>query len=141
MIYEIVPNEITKISETSGTIQNVSQINKVELSADTSFASNIILYPLQQISFDRQLYARLFDNKDLSVELRVVGFQVGAGTGGGTSSTDIPGNVASNSEFNEMIDEIFPPAKGEEILSDNDSITGDIASDDEFNSMLDDLGL
>ena len=105
MIYQIKPNEVIKISETSGTIQNTDQINKVEISENETFANNIILYPLQKVTFQNQIYARLFDNNDLPVELRVIPISLNAGGGGGNSSTD-NADIATDDEFDEMLDEL-----------------------------------
>ena len=77
--------------------------NKVELSDTTEFTNNIILYPLQKYTFKNQLYARLFDNNNLPVELRVIPVQFDSG---GETSGDDSGGVATDDEFNEMLDDI-----------------------------------
>lgn len=109
MKYSIKPNVVTKINETSGTIQNVDAINKVELSNSSDFTHGILLYPHQKISFAVQLYARLLDNADLPVELRIVPFTVdgGAGSSGGTVNLDDgEHNVISDNDFNSMLDDL-----------------------------------
>ena len=144
MRYLITPNEVTAINETSGTIQNIDQINKVELSESTEFTNNIILYPSQAYNFQNQLYARLFDSGDLPVELRVIPIQLDSGggsSGGGAGDY----TIASDTEFANMLDEILPTIEGGSSGGD-DSQSGDdtdsgIATDDEFNKMLDDIGL
>ena len=107
MNYLIGANEVVKISETSGTIQNADQINKVELSDTENFTNNIILYPLQKLTFQNQLYARLFDNADLPVELRVIPIQLDSGGGSsGGGSGDYA--IATDAEFKDMLDEVLP---------------------------------
>ena len=111
MKYSIKPNVVTKINETSGTIQNADTINKVELSNSSDFTHSILLYPHQKISFAVQLYARLLDNTDLPVELRVVPFTVdGGGSGGSSGGTvnldDGEHTVISDSDFNSMLDDL-----------------------------------
>ena len=135
MTYLIKPNETVAISETSGTIQNTDQINKIELSDSTEFTNNIILYPLQKFTFQNQLYARLFDNDNLPVELRVIPLQFDSG--GGTSG-DGDYTIATNTEFDEMLDEVLPTVTSGETSGDD---SGEVATDDEFNEMLDDIGL
>lgn len=147
MKYIIMPNTTIKINETSGTIQNVSQINKIEISDGAAFTHNVILFPYETRAFNVQLYARLFDNNDLPVEIRVVPFTVG---GGVTSGTSTAVKVATDDEFNDMLDEIFATDTS---VTSSDSISGSggtvdingttyhVISDDDFNSMLDDIGL
>ena len=71
MIYTILPNTTTKLNETSGTIQNISQSNKIEISNSADFSHNIILYPYETRAFNIQLYARLFDNNDLPLKFEL----------------------------------------------------------------------
>ena len=144
MNYLIKTNEVVQIAETSGTIQNIDQINKVELSESAEFTNNIILYPLQKCTFQTQLYARLFDSGNLPVELRVIPIQLdsGGGTSGGGSGDY---TIATDAEFTDMLDEVLPTIEGGSSGGD-DSPSGDntdsgIATDDEFNEMLDDIGL
>ena len=147
MNYIITPNTTTKLNETSGTIQNISQSNKIEISNSADFTHNIILYPYETRAFNIQLYARLFDNNDLPVEIRVVPFTVG---GGVTSGSSTETKVATDDEFNELLDEIFGTDTS---VTSSDTISGDggtvdingttynVISDADFNSLLDDLGI
>ena len=105
MQYLITPNEVTAINETSGTIQNIDQINKVELSESAEFTNNIILYPSQAYNFQNQLYVRLFDSGDLPVELRVIPIQLDSG-GGSSGGGDTDSGIATDDEFNKMLDDI-----------------------------------
>lgn len=149
MTYNITPNTTIKIIETSGTIQNISQINKVELSNSSNFTHSIILYPYETRAFKTQLYVRLFDNSDLPVEIRVAPFNIVGGLTSGTSSST---HISSDSAFEEMLDEIFGSDTSTS-SSQVDSVSGDggtvdidgeifnVISDDDFNSMLDDIGI
>ena len=140
MNYLIKTNEVVKISETSGTIQNADQINKVELSDTENFTNNIILYPLQKLTFQNQLYARLFDNADLPVELRVISIQLDSGGGSsGGGSGDYA--IATDAEFKDMLDEVLPT--GDDTPTPTPAptpINGEIATDAEFDEMLNDIG-
>lgn len=142
MVYQIKINEILKITETSGTIQNTSQINKVELSDTENFTDNIILYPLQKLTFQNQLYARLFDNTDLPVELRVIPIQLGGGgSSGGGGSLPTGETIATNAEFKEMLDEVLPMGDDKPTPEPTPpAINGEIATDAEFDEMLNDIG-
>lgn len=142
MTYIISQDAITKISETSGTIQNTSQIEKVELSEREDFQNSIILYPMQSYTYSKQIYAKLFDSGGLSAELRVVNFIAG----GGSSST-VPSDIATDDEFNSMLDEILNGNASEDTISGaggTATVNGtvhNVISDNDFNSMLDDLGI
>lgn len=138
MNYLIKANEVTKITETSGTLQNISQLNAVELSESAEFTNNIILYPLQKVSFQTQLYARLSGGAVLPVELRVIPIQLdGGGSSGGGDTPS--GTIATNAEFEEMLDEVLPTVEGGDITPTVPS--GAVATDEEFDDLLDDLGL
>lgn len=147
MNYTIKPNSSTKIEETSGTIQNTDQINKVELSASENFESSIILYPLNNYFFSGSLYVRLLDNDGLPVEVRVVTFINSANNS--ASNASVPSGVATDSEFENMLDEVLSgngSSSYESISGAGGTVTVDgveknVVSDNNFNSMLDDLGL
>lgn len=98
----IVSGEFTKIDETSGTIQNTSKINVVEVSDTNEKGSGIMLYPLDRFTFSKSLYARCVDGG--GAEVRVVPFEVDA-QGGGVSSTvvTVPGGGGSGIAFAGMI--------------------------------------
>ena len=69
-----VTNELTKISETAGTIQNVSNVYPVEVSDKAEAGSGILLFPLNQFSFNAPtLYMRCTDAGGWA-ECRVVTF-------------------------------------------------------------------
>ena len=80
MLYTIT-GDFTKITETSGTIQNTSSIYTIEMSATGTQDSGILIYPLHKHSFaDTDVYLRCVDGG--SVEVRVVPFELDAGGGG-----------------------------------------------------------
>ena len=88
--YQLTKN-FTKISETTGTIQNSSKIYAVEISDKQEANSGFLLNPLSKISYvGKQLYARCADIA--AVELRVVPFVVDMGVG---NSSDTGGDSSS----------------------------------------------
>lgn len=104
MIY-LVGNDFIKIDETSGTIQNNSQIYDLEISHQAQINSGILLRSLNKYSFSNQtIYARCTDPTG-KVELRVVPFLVDMGLGDGSSSND---SVSGFDTFNDSdLDDIF----------------------------------
>lgn len=77
MRYPLTKN-FTKLSETSGTIQNSSKIYAVEISDNPIAGSGFLLHPLNKISFtDKQLYARCAEVA--AVDVYVVPFTVDMG--------------------------------------------------------------
>lgn len=84
MRYEVT-GEFTKISETTGTIQNMSNVYAVEVSNKAEADSGIILYPLNRISVTlSECYLRCVDGGN--AEVRVVPFEVDVTRGGGSSA-------------------------------------------------------
>lgn len=87
MIYN-VQNDFIKIGVTSGTIQNNSYINDVEISNSAVNGSGIILRPLNKFTFtDQTIYARCVSGG--WAEIRVVPFVVDGGSvvvNGGSSA-------------------------------------------------------
>lgn len=85
MLYSIA-NEFVKISETRGTIQNTSSVYTVEVSDKATPDSGILLYPLNKMSFNGEVYLRCIGG---CAPVRVVSFIVipcnGAQSGGGSS--------------------------------------------------------
>ena len=90
MLYNVT-NDFAKIGETSGTIQNTSHIYSVEVSDKAEENSGILLYPLNKMSFDGDIYARCVDTEG-AVEARVITFEVtdiiGSSSYAGGSSCD-----------------------------------------------------
>lgn len=170
MNYLIRPNQTTKINEKTGTIQNTDQIGKIELSNSENFTHTILIYPYQKMAFNKiQLYARLFDNKDFPIELRVIPVIFDGGTiSGGETEEGL--KVITDEDFENMVNDVFngntvnDPDTDENFASSIDNILAgntdpspstsseggtvnidgneyNVASDADFNSMLDDLGL
>lgn len=84
MRYEVT-GEFVKISETTGTIQNMSNVYAVEVSNKSEADSGIILYPLNRISVTlSECYLRCVDGGN--AEVRVVPFEVDVTRGGGSSA-------------------------------------------------------
>ena len=107
MHYLITTNNIISISETSGTIQNTDQINKVEISDNTDFANSIILYPLNCYNFNKKIYVRLFADNNLPVEVRVVNFISGNGSAAGSTATDTTDTTVVNTFTQADVDYVF----------------------------------
>lgn len=105
----IVSGEFTKITETSGTIQNTSKINVVEVSDTNEKGSGIMLYPLDRFTFSKSIYARCVDGG--GAEVRVVTFadSSSSGSGGGSSSSQtVPEDqVATDEDIGALIDDVF----------------------------------
>ena len=100
-----VTGEFTKISETAGTIQNVSNIYPVEVSDKAEADSGIFLYPLNKFSFsDKTLFVRCVDING-HAEIRVTEFPVDSGSvsTGGSSA-----NVATDEQVDDILDDLFP---------------------------------
>lgn len=123
MKYLVSKKNFTRINETSGTIQNASQINTVEISDRAELNSGVLLYPLNRCSFsDVTLYARCVDGGGWA-EIRVVPFTLNLGVAsGGTSSTTM---LSPDDATNAIINDAF---------NDNDIVT-DPDADDLVNDM------
>ena len=143
MRYVITDTSTIRISETYGTIQNVGR-DKIELSNSADFADVFVLYSLNQVTFNKPLYIRAFDNgaKNFNIPVNVVQFIV---SGGGTSTTTDDTTIEAAENY---IDEIFNGVKTEstgnaDFNSYADAIFSGYFSqavgDDDFNSYLDDI--
>lgn len=95
MIY-MCGHEFIRISETSGTVQNESNINTIEMSQSNEPNSGILIYPLQKHSFsDSEIYLRCIDG---AARARVVPFKIdmkGGGSGNIVNGTLILGSASS----------------------------------------------
>ena len=104
MLYNVT-DQFTKLAETAGTIQNVSNIFSVEVSDKAEPNSGFLLFPLNKISVaSTQLYVRCVDG---TAEVRVVPFvdnSAGTSSGGASSA----GNVATDEQIDDLLDDIFP---------------------------------
>ena len=106
MAQYIVPQgEFTEIAEKSGTIQNVSSI-VVEITNKQEANTGIRLYPQESKAFDPMpKYARAIGEKGPGV-LHVADFMETVPDGEGEISPD---QIATDTEFNEMMDDVFGP--------------------------------
>lgn len=80
----VVSDDFVQINETSGTVQNASKINIVEVSDSTVKGSGIMLYPMDRFTFSTSIYARCIESG--GAEVRVVPFEAGVQGGGGDGS-------------------------------------------------------
>lgn len=108
----VVSDDFVQINETSGTVQNASKINIVEVSDSTVKGSGIMLYPMDRFTFSTSIYARCIESG--GAEVRVVPFIVDGGgiiiTGGGGSSSSqiVPEDQRATSEdIDSLIDDVF----------------------------------
>lgn len=100
----ILSKEFTKISATSGTVQNISRINTLEMSTSTVQGSGLLLSPLQKHTFSNlsSFYLRCVDGYAGAC---VVPFFVDGGSG---VSSD--GSIPGFDNFNQDdVDDIFKP--------------------------------
>ena len=102
---QLVTEEFSPLRETTGTIQNVSRQNTVEVSNTTVKGSGVLLPPLKKASFtDQTLYARCSDGA--GAEIIVLPLTIGSGGGGG--SGDIPSSsIASDEQIISILDDLF----------------------------------
>ncbi|MBQ4495115.1 MAG: hypothetical protein II968_05040 [Selenomonadaceae bacterium] len=74
MIYQL-SKDFTQIAETTGTIQNTSQIYTLEMSQSNVKDSGIFIYPLSKVSFsNKTIYLRCVDGA--GAEARVIPFEL-----------------------------------------------------------------
>lgn len=113
MIYRVTSDSFTKISEQSGTLQNVDPVCTVEMSNNTTFNNGILVYPHQKHTFSgTDIYLRCADEGN-TAEVHVVPFTLD-GKGGGSSGNDgvvIDGtayHVADTDSFEDRLNEYFP---------------------------------
>lgn len=99
--YELTDG-FTQLSETSGTIVNISN-SKVEISETEEERSGMILYPRQEYAFeDITLYARREAGSPYPAAI-AVGPLVSGGSGSGTDDEDF----ATDADVDEMLDSVF----------------------------------
>lgn len=97
--------EYTKLSVSSGTVQNISVGAPVELTTTRNTPnSGIILYPRQKYQFSSAtLYAKSAWDTNQLVEIRVVPVISGGGGGGGGGG----GNTADDADVEDMLEDVF----------------------------------
>ena len=136
MQYFITDTSIIQITETSGTIQNISN-STVEISNSADFTDSFLLYPLNKISFNERLYLRAYEEVAQVIQINVARFIVS-------------GSTTSTNTADEMLDSIFGGAVSDESVTsdaDADSYFDDIFSgnsssnvdDEDFNSYMDSI--
>lgn len=108
-----VTNDFVKIAETSGTIQNTSNIYTVEVSDTAEAGSGILLYPSNKISVaSTELYLRCVDGGN--AEVRVVPFEVDAPGGGENFSESYSDFTGATANAGGMSGLVPAPAIGDE---------------------------
>ena len=103
MIYNVT-SDFTKLNETSGTIQNTSRVYDIEVSDKATPDSGIILFGLNQLSFNQTVYVRCIGG---SAEIRVVPFTTDTTSGGASSSTPADETFADDNDVENLYDDIF----------------------------------
>lgn len=102
----LLTKEFTKINETSGTIQNASRINSVEISDTPTAGSGYILPPLDKISFNGQnIYLRCLTGGGAAV--RVVSFIINSGGSSPSSQSSTSEQGDTDDTFDSNVDNIF----------------------------------
>ena len=115
----LLTKEFTKINETSGTIQNASRINSVEISDTPTADSGYILSPLDKISFDGQsIYLRCLAGGGAAV--RVVSFIINSGGSSPSSQSSASEQGDTDDTFNSNVDNIFSGNGGQTSSGDSD---------------------
>ena len=135
MLYTLT-NSFTRISETTGTIQNTSS-RSVEVSDRQSLGSGVVLKPGEIFSFsDSTYYARC---EGARAVVRVVPFMMGAG-GSATASSANPGSAETSGDSTNY------PADIDDIWNDLGDPTQEMWDnptsspyDDEFDKVIDDI--
>lgn len=140
MNYIVTTKTFTRISETSGTIQNTSRINAVEISNQAVKNTGVLLSPQEMFSFsDTTLYARCVEGG--GAEIRVVPFLINFGvTQGGSSSEELPVDTQADKIIDDGWDGIYDAPDDVDATIDDiwdSSTTSDTG--DGFNDYLDDL--
>ena len=101
MLY-LIASEFVKINETRGTIQNTSSVYTVEVSDKATADSGFLLYPLNKMSFDGEVYLRCAEGGRRAL-IRVVPFLINAG---GSATVD-DSQIATDEEINQLLDDVF----------------------------------
>lgn len=129
-----ITGEFTKLNETSGTIQNTSQIYALEVSAYQTKDSGILVYPLNSITFrGSPVYMRCIEDNGV-IDVRVVTFTAGGSADIPTEPDDpnvviidgVPYTVESGANMDSATDSIFDG-------------TNPVAPDADINAAFDDI--
>lgn len=104
----LVSDSFTKISITTGTIQNVSD-NIIEISSNETIDNGVLLKPYDMFCFSNTtLYARCYNGG--GGYIRVVTFTDSSSSGGSGSSggqTVSEDQVATDEDIGSLIDDVF----------------------------------
>lgn len=120
-----VTSDFTKLSETSGTIQNISYVHTLEISNSNSKNSGFLLFPLNKVSFNGAVYVRCTDEGGRA-DIRVVNF-IADSSGGASSATDTSTPTPmTEDELNYIFanndsPDAFSPLDLDYVLNNNDS--------------------
>lgn len=110
MTYQVNSDSWTKITETSGTIQNLDGLYTVELTNDT-LSGGIWLGVKQKITFSNtDIYLRCIGD-DATASVVVVPFIVDGKGSGSDGSIVIDGDeyhISDSNSFEDRLDEYFP---------------------------------
>ena len=127
MLYSIA-SEFVKINETRGTIQNTSSVYTVEISDKATADSGFLLYPLNKMSFDGEVYLRCAEGGGRAL-IRVIPFFVNSGGGASDSSVTVDDSlVIADEDLDTLLDEAF-----------NGDGTSTVPADPEIDQLLDDI--
>ena len=137
-----VTGEFVKISETTGTIQNMSNVYAVEVSNKAEADSGILLYPLNKLSFNAPtLYMRCTDAGGWA-ECRVVTFIASAAT----SSSSVTDDFANDDDVEKMLNDIifsgstnYPGGDEADGITDEMWGSDNPDTDDGFSDAIDDI--
>ena len=99
MQYKLTDTSVIQITETSGTIQNISN-STVEISNSADFTDSFLLYPLNKVFFTEQLYIRACEPTAQIIEVNVAPFVV---SGSGNSSSIAADSFATRADFDSVI--------------------------------------
>ena len=131
MLYSIA-SKFVKINETRGTIQNTSSVYTVEVSDNATADSGFLLYPLNKMSFDGEVYLRCAEGGGRAL-IRVVPFLVNAGGSSSDSATVDDSQIATDEQIDTLLDDVFGNQGGSNV---DDS---QIATDEQIDQLLDDI--
>ena len=131
MLYNVT-GEFVKVTETGGTIQNNSQAFTVEISDNTDEDSGYLLRPLNRVSFSGDIYVRCTEGGGRA-QINVVSFITDSGGSSSGGSYIDDSSVASDSDIDNLLDDIFG----------NDdtphSAAPSVASDADIDSLIEDI--
>ena len=96
-----VTDDFIKVNETTGIIQNTSQVYTLEVSTIETAGSGLLVYPLKSFSFRGfPVYMRCTDPKGV-ITVNVAPFTFGT-SGGGSSSADTSYQTFDQQDLNDI---------------------------------------